>query len=183
MQDAMTLTRSMSQLTSVYTTVDPPFFARTSSLSEEWRVRIVEAIENADGDANKALKILGTNMTEEQLNKYVKQAFVDATDFISWVNDNQVDLSVRIDNGGDGGLNGGPSSTSLKEASRVSSKSGGSGVDGEENSQILEGEEKLGNLQSPATKLAEKTNIRHSRMFKLTYGLTYGILVRKACNR
>ena len=141
MQDAMTLTRSMSQLTSVYTTVDPPFFARTSSLSEEWRVRIVEAIENADGDANKALKILGTNMTEEQLNKYVKQAFVDATDFISWVNDNQVDLSVRIDNGGDGGLNGGPSSTSLKEASRVSSKSGGSGVDGEENSQILEGEE------------------------------------------
>ena len=93
MQDAMTLTRSMSQLTSVYTTVDPPFFARTSSLSEEWRVRIVEAIENADGDANKALKILGTNMTEEQLNKYVKQAFVDATDFISWVNDNQVDLS------------------------------------------------------------------------------------------
>ena len=73
MQDAMTLTRSMSQLTSVYTTVDPPFFARTSSLSEEWRVRIVEAIENADGDANKALKILGTNMTEEQLNKYVNQ--------------------------------------------------------------------------------------------------------------
>ena len=56
MQDAMTLTRSMSQLTSVYTTADPPFFARTSSLSEEWRVRIVEAIENADGDANKALK-------------------------------------------------------------------------------------------------------------------------------
>ena len=48
MQDAMTLTRSMSQLTSVYTTVDPPFFARTSTLSEEWRVRIVEAIENAD---------------------------------------------------------------------------------------------------------------------------------------
>ena len=82
MQDAMTLTRSMSQLTSVYTTVDPPFFARTSSLSEEWRVRIVEAIENADGDANKALKILGTNMTEEQLNKYVKQAVVDASDFM-----------------------------------------------------------------------------------------------------
>ena len=94
MQDAMTLTRSMSQLTSVYTTVDPPFFARTSTLSEEWRVRIVEAIENADGNAMDALQKLGTNMTNEQLNKYSQQAFGE--DFESFVEANQVDLSVQV---------------------------------------------------------------------------------------
>eukprot|EP00943_MAST-04B_sp_MAST-4B-sp1_P001920 g1920.t1 len=137
MQDAMTLTRSMSQLTSVYTTVDPPFFARTSTLSEEWRVRIVEALEKADGDAYEALKILGTSMTEEQLDKYTKQAF-DTQDFKTFVDENQVDLSVQVRENDD--LNAEPSSSSLKESSKVSVQSGGSAV-GEENSQMIEGEE------------------------------------------
>ena len=131
----MTLTRSMSQLTSVYTTVDPPFFARTSTLSEEWRVRIVEAIENADGNAMDALQKLGTNMTNEQLNKYSQQAFGE--DFESFVEANQVDLSVQI-----GGLDEG---SSLKEASKMSSKSGGSA----EQSQVLDPEEN-GSLEDPS---------------------------------
>lgn len=74
MQDAMTLTRSVSQLTSVYTTVDPPFFARTASLSSEWQVRVEDALEDAKGNTDKALLALGLNLSKEQKEKYAQQA-------------------------------------------------------------------------------------------------------------
>ena len=70
----MTLTRSVSTLTSVYTTVEPPFFARTSDLSAEWEFNVQEALSEHGGSIEDTMLSLGLNLTDEQKEKYCQQA-------------------------------------------------------------------------------------------------------------
>ena len=79
----MTLTRSVSTLTSVYTTVEPPFFARTSDLSAEWEFNVHEALSMNGGGIEETLIALGLNLTDEQKEKYCQQGLKKS--FATWL--------------------------------------------------------------------------------------------------
>lgn len=79
----MTLTRTVSMLTSVYTTVEAPFFARTSDLSAEWELKVSTILSENGGNVEDALLALGLNLTDEQKEKYCQQGLKKS--FAGWL--------------------------------------------------------------------------------------------------